>query len=309
MNEPWLIYLVIFVCAALAAQQLQVGLAGLLGGQKRQRRRLIDLTAPPAAAPETLRRRATRRSAFVIWWDRLRRQSGTQASTGALAGWGGGLCLLLLLFLPLPGLGARLAASVLVAALLVVQYLRFKRARRMARFGEQLPEVLDLIVRSLRAGHPLPVSLSLVAREAPEPAGPEFALVVDEMNYGRSIGEALDGLHHRVGHPELAFIVAAVSIANQTGGNLGEILARLSRMLRERFRLARRVRALTAEGRFSGYALSVLPVALFGLTNLVSATYYAEFWTNPVSTKVMGAAIGLLLVGNLIIYRLVNFKV
>ena len=111
-----------------------------------------------------------------------------------------------------------------------------------------------------------------------------------------------------MGHPELAFIVAAVSIANQTGGNLGEILARLSRMLRERFRLSRRVRALTAEGRFSGYALSVLPIALFGLTSVASPTYYADFWTSPVSTKVMGVAIGLLLVGNAIIYRLVNFK-
>lgn len=309
MNEPWLTYLVIFLCAALAAQQLHAGLAGLRGSRKRQRRRLTDLAAPASASTETLRRRAARQSALAIRWDRLRRQSGTQASSAALAGWGALLGLVLLIALPLPGLGARIAASLLGAFLLVVQYLRFKRARRLARFGEQLPEVLDLIVRSLRAGHPLPVSLSLVAREAPAPAGPEFALVVDEMNYGRSIGEALDGLHHRVGHPELAFIVAAVSIANQTGGNLGEILARLSRMLRERFRLARRVRALTAEGRFSGYALSVLPIALFGLTNLVSATYYAEFWSNPVSTKVMGVAIGLLLVGNAIIYRLVNFKV
>lgn len=179
----------------------------------------------------------------------------------------------------------------------------------MARFGEQLPEVLDVIVRSLRAGHPLPVSLGLVARELPEPAGPEFALVIDEVNYGRSMAEALGNLHDRVGYPELRFFVASTSIAQQTGGNLGEILARLSGMLRERFRLARRVRALSAEGRFSGYALSMLPVALFGLINIVSPAYYTDFWQNASSPSVLAVCLGLLLIGNLIIYRLVNFKV
>ena len=164
-------------------------------------------------------------------------------------------------------------------------------------------------MRSLRAGHPLSVSLNLVAREMPAPAGPEFALVVDEVNYGRSLSEALDNLSERVGYPELRFFVAATAIAHQTGGNLGEILSRLSRMLRDRFRLSRRVRALSAEGRFSGYALSVLPVALFGIINLVSASYYAEFWKSAAATPVLATSIGLLLVGNVVIYRLVNFKV
>lgn len=310
MAEPWLITLLIFVCAAVAAQQFQAALAGVLRGRKSARRRRTDLGGPsPAAELDTLRRRTTGQFALVAQWNRLLLQSGTRASSVAIGLRALGIALVILVLLPVPGFWLRLCASALASGLLVLLYLRIKRARRLARFGEQLPEVLDVIVRSLRAGHPLPVSLSLVARETPEPAGPEFALVVDEMNYGRSISEALEGLHLRVGHPELAFIVAAISIANQTGGNLGEILSRLSRMLRDRFRLARRVRALTAEGRFSGYALSVMPVALFILINVVSAAYYAEFWASPVSGTITGIAIGLLVMGNLVIYRLVNFRV
>lgn len=310
MAEPWAIYLLIFVCSVVAVQQFQVGLVGALRGRKRRQQRRADLDGPAVAAPaESLRRREAGKSALVIGWNRLLLQSGTRKSSTALAGRTLGLAVLLLLVLPLAGFWLRIAASLVVAGLLCLMVLRIKRARRLARFGEQLPEVLDVIVRSLRAGHPLPVSLGLVARETPEPAGPEFALVVDEMNYGRSIAEALDGLYLRVGHPELAFVVAAISIANQTGGNLGEVLARLSRMLRERFRLSRRVRALTAEGRFSGYALSGLPIILFVVINLVSAAYYAEFWVSPSANTILGVALVLLLLGNLTIYRLVNFKV
>ena len=310
MAEPWLVYVLIFAFSVVAAQQLQTGLAGALRGRKSARRRLADLGGPsPAAELDTLRRRSAGQFALAAQWNRLLLQSGTRASSMALGLRGLALALVFLILLPIPGFWLRLCASALASGLIVLLSLRIKRARRLARFGEQLPEVLDVIVRSLRAGHPLPVSLSLVARETPEPAGPEFALVVDEMNYGRSISEALEGLHQRVGHPELAFVVAAISIANQTGGNLGEILSRLSRMLRDRFRLTRRVRALTAEGRFSGYALSVMPIALFVLINVVSAAYYAEFWASPVSGTVTGIAVGLLVLGNLVIYRLVNFKV
>lgn len=310
MSEPWPIYLLIFACAAVAAQQLQAGLSGSLNNRRRQRRRLAELGATAAAADlDILRRKVAGRSILRARFHRLILQSGTGATPAGLAGAALGLGLLSAIALPVPGLGLRLLTGSVAGALLVLLYLRIKRSRRLARFGEQLPEVIDVVVRSLRAGHPLPVSLALVAREMPEPAGPEFALVVDEMNYGRSVAESLENLHQRIGHPELAFVVASISIAHQTGGNLGEILSRLSRMMRERFRLSRRVRALTAEGRFSGYALSVMPVALFGAIHLVSAAYYAEFWQSPVSGTITGIAVGLLVVGNLVIYRLVNFRI
>lgn len=309
-GESWLAYLLIFGCAALAAHQAQAGLVGLLRDRRHARRRFAAFdTAAGASAAGPLIRRADRRSGIGRSWQRLVMQSGVTAPPAAFAAWGSGLALLGLLALPVQPFLPRLVLSLAAALLLVVLYLRLRRARRQARFGEQLPELIDVIVRSLRAGHPLPVSLGLVARETPAPAGPEFALAIDEMNYGRSIAEALEGLQDRVGHPELAFLVAAVAIAHQTGGNLGEILSRLSRLLRERMRLSRRVRALTAEGRFSGYALSALPILLFGAVNLVSPAYYAEFWQSDAARPVAALAGGLLAIGNLIIFRLVNFRV
>lgn len=312
MSEPWLIYLALFVLVAVAAHQAQAGLTALMAQRRRTAERLGELagTAPEAAAI-LLRRTAWGGSTpLARWLARLVLQSGTERSPAALGVIALGLSLLLFLLLPVPANAwFRLVAAMITAGLTVLGALHIQRRRRIARFGEALPEVLDVITRSLRAGHPLPVSLALVARETPEPAGPEFALLVDEVSYGRSIGEALENLYQRVGYPELRFVVAAVAIGHQTGGNLGEILSRLARTLRERQRLTRRVRALSAEGRFSGIALSVLPVALFGLINLLSPAYYAEFWASPSAGRVLALALVLLVTGNVVILRLVNLKV
>lgn len=311
MSESWLITLAVFALVTLAALLFQAGAGALARDRTRRRERFEALAPGQANAMDEILRRVPRRDLPLL--HALRRlvvQSGTSLSPNALGLLWLGLAILLYLLLPAPASGpVRLVTGLLAAALLVGLYLRLSRARRLARFGEQLPEVLDIVVRSLRAGHPLQVSLGLVAREVPEPAGPEFALLVDEVAYGRSVTEALDHLYQRVGYPELRFFVAATAIAHQTGGNLGEILSRLSRMLRERFRLMRRVRALSAEGRFSGYALSVLPVALFVLITLVSPSYYAEFWRSTAALTVVAVSLGLLVLGNLVIYRLVNLKV
>ncbi len=313
MSEPWVVYTLVFILVAVAAQQLQrgFGIASRSRREKRSRFASLDPAAPTETAT-ALRRQSSwlGNSAVALHVSRLILQSGTTLSLSSLAIIGFGLAFVCMLVLPWPGIASiRFGIGLAVAFAAVGMWLRIKRARRMSRFGEQLPEVIDVIVRSLRAGHPLAVSLNLVAREMPEPAGVEFALVVDEVNYGRSLSEALDNLYQRVGYPELRFFVASTAIAHQTGGNLGEILSRLSRMLRDRFRLSRRVRALSAEGRFSGYALSILPIALFAAINLVSASYYADFWTSSSATSVVAVSVGLLLIGNYFIYRLVNFKV
>ena len=313
MNEPWWTYLIIFVMVTIAVQQLHLGLSGLKRSRLERRKRFASLDPlQPPGATDTLRRRSSRLGslALVKYVKRLMVQSGTRLSLGNLALIGFGLALTIWLMAPVPAnAGLRLVAALSAATLLLFSFLRLSRARRIRHFGEQLPDVIDVIVRSLRAGHPIAVSLNLVAREMPDPSGREFALVVDEVSYGRSLNEALENLAERVGYPELKFFVASTAIAHQTGGNLGEILSRLSHMLRDRFRLARRVRALSAEGRFSGYALSVLPIALFGLINLVSASYYKEFWASPAAIPILLVSIGLMLVGNFVIYRLVNFKV
>lgn len=312
MSDPWLISLAVFVLATAATYLGQAGLATLLGQRRRSADRLRTLTGEEAGAPAIELRRNLRgaRSPLSRWLARLVVQSGTTRSPVALCAMAAGLALLL--YLVLPGAAhasLRALLALILGGLGIVAWLRILRRRRIAQFGESLPEILDIITRSLRAGHPLPVSLSLVARETPAPAGPEFALLVDEISYGRSVPEALERLYQRVGYPELRFVVAAVSVGQQTGGNLGEILGRLSRTLRERQRLVRKVRALSAEGRFSGVALSILPVALFLLINLVSPAYYAEFWTSPAAGKILAVSLALLVAGNVVILRLVNLKV
>lgn len=208
----------------------------------------------------------------------------------------------------LPWLILSIVLSCAGASLTVVGFLMFMRARRIGRFAEQLPDVLDIIVRSLRAGHPLPVSLSLVAREMPDPAGSEFAIVFDEVTYGRDIRVALDNLYRRIGYEDLGFLVTSISVSYQTGGNLGDILARLAKMLRERFRMKRKIKAMSAEGRFSALALSLFPFIMFAVISLLNPDYYGEVWGNPILDLAAATGASLLIVGNLVMYKMVNFK-
>lgn len=195
----------------------------------------------------------------------------------------------------------------LVAATLPVLLLIRARARRKRRFAEQLPDALDIIVRSLKAGHPTPVSLSLVAREMPDPIGSEFGIVTDEMTYGLELDRAMRNLLERVGLDDLRLIVVSMGIQASTGGNLAEILGNLSNVIRDRFKLRRKIRAISAEGRWSGIIISVFPFLLFGVINLIAPTYYGEIWNNPLVVPVLGAAVFWMLVGDAIMYRMVKF--
>jgi tight adherence protein B len=201
-----------------------------------------------------------------------------------------------------------LVCGLLGTGVLVVMFARFIRDRRILRFSEQLPDVLDIIVRSLKAGHPMPVSLSLVAREMPDPAGTEFGIASDEITYGLALPAAMQNLSLRVGDPDFTFVVMAASVQAQTGGNLGEILARLSKLIRDRFKLRRKVHALTAEGRFSAVALTLLPIALFVVANYLSPKYFGDEWDNPIFRMAMAVAGILLLIGQIVMRQMVKFK-
>ena len=133
--------------------------------------------------------------------------------------------------------------------------LRIMRGRRQKTFGAQFPDALDMIVRSLRAGHPVPIAITMVAREMKDPIGSEFGIVADEITYGNDLETALRNLYFRIGQDDLPLFVTAVAIQGSTGGNLGEILENLSRVIRERFKMRRKIRALAAEGRASALIL------------------------------------------------------
>jgi len=187
--------------------------------------------------------------------------------------------------------------------------LSFLRKRRQKKFGAQFPDALDIIVRSLRAGHPVPIAINMVAREQPDPIGSEFGTVTDEITYGADLETAMRNLYFRVGTDDLPLFVTAVAIQSSTGGNLGEILENLSAVIRQRFKMRRKIYALAAEGRASALILSSLPILMFAVIQFLVPSFYASVWNEDI-TKVALALAGCWMgVGNFIMYRLVNFKV
>jgi tight adherence protein B len=199
-------------------------------------------------------------------------------------------------------------AGVLAAASIFL-FLARARQRRIAAFSEQFPDALDVIARGLRAGHPFRVAIGLVAREMPDPVGSEFGIVADEITFGLEQSLAVGNLGPRVGHNDLSFFSTAVNIQHQTGGNLAEILGRLSRMLRNRLKLRLKIRALSAEGRLSAVALSLTPFVLFAVITLIAPDYYLGVKDHPIAQAAVILGALSLVIGNVIMYRMVNFKI
>ncbi len=202
-----------------------------------------------------------------------------------------------------------LLAAVVSGLVLPYAILRMIRARRQKKFGAQFPDAIDIIVRSLRAGHPVPVAVAMVARELPDPIGSEFGIVADEVTYGVDLETGMRNLFSRVGQDDLPLFVTAVSIQASTGGNLAEILMNLSSVIRQRFKMRRKVRALAAEGRASALILSALPILMFAIVQIVAPDFYGSVWQYDITKVVLGMAICWMLVGNLMMYKLVNFKI
>lgn len=214
------------------------------------------------------------------------------------------------LMLPLLfGFSTLSAALVLLLVGLVLPLLVLRRARtkRIQRFAAQLPDALDMIVRSLRAGHPTTVAIGLVAREMPDPLGTEFGIVTDEITFGLSLEQAVRKLSERVGFDGLHLLSVSLSIQAKTGGNLTDILSNLASVLRERRKLRLKIRALSAEGRMSAWIISLFPVFMFGILMGIAPSYYGDVWQSPIILPVF-TAFGLwALLGDLIMYRMVNF--
>ena len=180
---------------------------------------------------------------------------------------------------------ATLSTSVLVAIVMGVggtyHWLNSKAKKRISMFEEQLPDAVDLIVRSLKVGHPFSSAINVVANEMPDPIGSEFGIVADEATYGMDVTQALSDTAERVDLQDMRFFAVAVGIQARSGGNLAEILDGLAKIIRARFKLFRRVRAITAEAKWSGMFLSLFPVAaLFGINVMYPGYYNAVIGTD-----------------------------
>jgi tight adherence protein B len=205
-------------------------------------------------------------------------------------------------------LEAALAAA-LSATALPYLVLKFLRGRRQKKFGAQFPDALDIITRSLRAGHPVPIAISMVGREMPDPIGSEFGVVSDEITYGADLESAMRNLYARIGSDDLPLFVTAVAIQGSTGGNLGEILENLSGVIRQRFKMRRKIYALAAEGRASAMILSALPIGMFVVIQFIAPDFYASVWSEHLTKELLLGAAGWMSVGNMIMFKMVNFKI
>lgn len=187
-------------------------------------------------------------------------------------------------------------------------WLNGRRNGRLRQIEEQLPLALDIVTRALRAGHPVISAVQLAAQEMGDPIGSEFGLIVDEVTYGLEFKESLVNFARRTGSPDAHYFAVSVGIQSETGGNLAEILTSLSTVIRNRQSLHLRVKALASEGRMSATVLSVLPVLLVGFLLLTQPTFYTSKFSDPVFWPIVGCVFVLYLIGQFMIYRIVNFK-
>lgn len=201
-----------------------------------------------------------------------------------------------------------LPASTVIGLVLPIFALNFLTRRRINKFGDQLPDAIGMISRSLRVGHPLPVAIRMVGREMSEPIGAEFSIVSSELAAGLSLEQAIKNLEGRVGQDDLSMLVAAIVIQSDTGGNLGEILNVLATIMRNRMKLRRKVRALTSEGRISARALSALPFVLYVVLLLTAPDYYSVAWQDDLTKFALGGAAFWMLIGNIVMMNMVNIK-
>ena len=183
---------------------------------------------------------------------------------------------------------------------------KFHRRKRLDRFEEQFPESIELIARALRAGHAFPTGLQMVADEVPDPVGGEFKLVYDRQNFGMPMAEALKGMAERVPVLDARFFVTAVLTQRETGGNLSEVLDNLATVMRDRFKVKRQVRVITAHGRVTGWILAALPPTLALILCFIAPQQMSLLVTNPLGIKMVTVAGIMQVTGTIIIRKLVN---
>lgn len=204
-----------------------------------------------------------------------------------------------------------LAKLIIIALLTAIPYWMLRRARRqrLIKIEQQLPEAADFIARALRSGHSFTNVLQMVGSELPEPLCGEFRAAHEEINYGVPLNEALHNLAERIPLTDLRYLVIAVLIQRESGGNLAEILHNISHIIRERLKLVAQVRVLSAEGRMSAWILGLLPFVVIVLMSMTSPKYVSLLWTDPTGIKLLWYGAGMILIGVLWLRRVIHIRV
>jgi tight adherence protein B len=317
-TQPFVLLALLFAAFFLAFEAIFLSFARSTATRKDLKRRLSkagSASEPHAALAKIRRRRSLSATGDytmrLVWLNRLVVQSGVA--------WGatGVPLLIVLLAIGLFALLLLLGANAILALLFATAWglgipvvlLSVLASRRRRKFEAQLPDAIDILVRSLRVGHPVTAAIKLVRRELSDPIGSEFGIVADELTYGLDLETAMTNLSRRVGQHDLALLVVAISIQSKSGGNLAEILGSLSKVVRDRQRMRLKAKALSAEGRFSALLLSILPFALFGLLWVIAPSFYGAVWdVGFVKPLLVGASLWMF-IGDLIMYRMVKFDI
>ncbi len=293
------------------------------GGARRIARRLRLMSGGDAAAREHVSILKQRRYSGGAWLDgvlqrmrlahaidRALLQSGLRWSVAQFIGASLGALLLALLLLqlrPVPPL----AKAVIALMFMCVPFFLMRRARaaRLIKIEAQLPEAADFLARAMRAGHSFTNVLQMVGTELPEPLSGEFRAAHEEINYGVPMNEALYNMADRIPLTDLRYLIIAVVIQRESGGNLAEILGNISHIIRERLKLIGKVRVLSAEGRLSAWILGLMPFCAMAFLALLNPAYVGVLWTDPTGIKMLWASAGMLLIGALWIRRLIHIRV
>jgi len=313
----WLIYLLIF-CGGFLALQAFVG-AGRQAAVKVKMandrlRRMQTEDSQTAVVSRIRKSRSLTQSGdlkgMIIWLNQLVLHSGMPLGANSIYYIlpGASFSLGLMLFL-VKGTLIWAATGAVIGLVLPVFVLKFLVNRRRNKAVAQLPEALDVIVRSLGAGHPVPVAMALVAREMSDPIGSEFGMASDEVSFGSNISTAIQRLADRIGHDDFELFSAIIRLQERTGGNLAELLRASSKTIRDRQKMRLRIKACSAEGRMSAMILNIAPIALFLLIKFTSPDFYGDVSDSDLIKPAFIGVITWMIIGNLVMRKMINFRI
>jgi tight adherence protein B len=293
------------------------------GSAQRIARRLRVMAERPSGGAARISILKQRRYSSAVRFDELLRlvpaahridslllQAGMQWSVAQFLAWSAGLACAGLVFAQL--WPAPLAARIVIVAMFtVVPYMLVRRARRrrLNKIEVQLPEAADFLARAMLAGHSFSNVLQMVGSELPEPLSGEFRIAHEEINYGVPMHEALTSMAERIPLTDLRYLVIAVLIQREAGGNLAEILGNISHIIRQRLQLVAKVRVLSAEGRMSAWVLGLLPFGVMGMMMITSPKYVSVLWTDPAGIRMLWYGAGMILVGVLWLRKLIRIRI
>lgn len=320
IDPRYIVYTALFIGVLLFIEGIYYLIQDSRGGTQatvNRRLRMLATGENSADILRKLRRQSEKTSIQMIAqilprFDQMITHAGLTISVTRMLTIMGGLSLVVfvgLFALKTFAVGVALVIAGAVGVGLPVLYLSRRKRKRLKRFGQQLPDALDLIVRSLRAGHPINSSLAMVATEMADPIGTEFGIVVDEMTYGLDLRAALHSLAKRVPQGDLQFMIVTIEIQSATGGDLSEVLAGLADVIRDRFRIFLKISSVSAEGRFSARLVSALPFLVAGAVMALNPSYFMAVSDDPMFVPYFVVAFVWMMVGNFIMWRMVNFRV